>query len=161
MTRTYETSLADLQEQHLALVRGHISAEQISAFLGTAFAEVPVVAARQELALTGPPFARYRFADDGTLFIEAGFPVSGVVTADGRVEPAVLPGGPVARTLHVGSYDTVAKAYEATESYLTDLGYEAAGPAWESYLDDPDVALPRTEVFMPCRPVRPREPQAV
>jgi effector-binding domain-containing protein len=78
-----------------------------------------------------------------------------VVTAAGRVEPAVLPGGTVARTLHVGSYDTVAAAYEATESYLTDNGYEPSGPAWECYLDEPDVPQPRTEVFMPCRPVKP------
>jgi effector-binding domain-containing protein len=156
MTTTYEIQLADLQEQHVALVRGHISVAELPAFLGGAFAEVPEVAARQGLRLTGPPFGRYRFAPDGTLNAEAGFPVSGVAAAAGRVEPDVLPGGPVARTLHVGSYDTVAAAYEAAESYLTDNGYVAAGPAWECYLDEPDVPQPRTEVFMPCRPVTPR-----
>jgi hypothetical protein len=26
---------------------------------------------------------------------------------------------------------------------------------WECYLDDPEVPAPRTEVFMPCRPLRP------
>ena len=157
MTRTYEIQLADLQEQHVALVRAHISLAEIPEFLGAAFTEVPAVAARQGLHLTGAPFGRYRFAPDGTVNVEAGFPVSGVVESAGRVEPGVLPGGTVARTLHVGSYDTVADAYEAAESYLTRRsGHEPSGPAWECYLDDPDVAAPRTEVFLPCRPVQPR-----
>ena len=155
MTRTYEIQIADLQEQHVALVRGHISVEQIPEFLGGAYSEVPGVAAQQGLRLTGAPFGRYRFSPDGTLNVEAGFPVSGVVSADGRVEPGVLPGGTVARTLHVGGYDTVADAYEAVESYLTDNGYAPVSPAWECYLDDPDVPQPRTEVFLPCRAVKP------
>lgn len=156
MTRTYEIQIADLQEQHVALVRGHISLQEIPAFLGSVYTEVPAEAARQGLRLTGAPFGRYRFSSDGTLQVEAGFPVSGVVTASGRVEPDVLPGGTVARTLHVGSYDSVADAYEATQAYLTDNGYEPWGTAWECYLDDPEVEQPRTEVFMPCRKVRPR-----
>jgi effector-binding domain-containing protein len=156
MSRTYEIQVADLQEQHVALVRGHISVAEIPTFLGNAFTQVPAVAAQQGLRLTGAPYARYRFAPDGTLDAEAGFPVSGVVAPAGQVEPGTLPGGTVARTLHVGSYDTVADAYGAAESYLTDNGYEPAGVAWECYLDEPDVPTPRTEVFLPCRPVRPR-----
>lgn len=156
MSRTYEIQVADLQEQHVALVRAHISVAEIPGFLSGAFTEVPAVAARQGLHLTGAPFGRYRFAPDGSLDAEAGFPVSGVVTPAGRVEPGVLPGGHVARTLHVGSYDSVGDAYEAAESYLTRSGYEPTGLAWECYLDEPDVAEPRTEVFMPCRPVQPR-----
>jgi hypothetical protein len=30
---------------------------------------------------------------------------------------------------------------------------EACGAPWESYLDGPEVAEPRTEVVVPCRPV--------
>jgi effector-binding domain-containing protein len=155
MTRTFDITLADLQEQHVALVRGHITMDQIAGFLGGAFGEVAAGAAAQGLTITGAPFGRYRFTDDGSFAVEAGFPVSGVVAAAGRVEPGILPGGTVARTLHVGSYDGVAAAYEATEAYLTDNGYEPAGAPWECYLDDPEVPNPRTEVFMPCRPVRP------
>lgn len=157
MTRTYEVTLADLQEQHVALVRGHVSVDEIPDFLGGAFGETAGAAAAQGLGITGAPFARYSFPEEGVFDIEAGFPVSGAVRAGGRVEAGTLPGGTVARTLHVGPYDAVAEAYDAVESYLTDNGYEPAGAAWECYLDDPEVDNPRTEVFMPCRPVRPRE----
>ena len=157
MTRTYDITLADLQEQHAVVVRGHVSTEEIAEFLGGAFGETAGAATAQGLAFTGAPFARYRFTDDGRFAIEAGFPVSRPVTPSGRVEATTLPGGTTARTMHVGSYDAVAAAYEAMHTYLTENGYEVTAAPWECYLDDPEVANPRTEVFMPCRPVRPRE----
>ena len=157
--------MADLQEQHAAVVCGQVTMDRIADFLGGAFSEVMQVVAAQDLHPTGPPFARYRFLDvDGgpggtpvglrELDVEAGFPVSGSVTGAGRVEASTLPGGHVATTLHVGSYTDLGAAYDAAHQFLTDEGYEVAGAPWESYLDEPEVAEPRTEVFMPCRPLR-------
>jgi len=167
MTTTYEVRMADLQEQHAAVVCGRVTMDRIADFLGGAFSEVVQVVAAQGLHPTGPPFARYRFLEEdgaqGTasgglkeLDIEAGFPVSGGLAQAGRVEAAKLPGGHVATTLHVGSYDDLGAAYDAAQQFLTDEGYEVAGAPWECYLDEPEVPEPRTEVFMPCRPVRPR-----
>lgn len=166
MTTTYEVRMADLQEQHAGVVCGRVTMDRIADFLGGAFSEVMQVVAAQGLHPTGPPFARYRFLEAGAqamgdggpkeLDIEAGFPVSGTLTGAGRVEAAALPGGHVATTLHVGSYDDLGAAYDAAQQFLTDEGYEVAGAPWECYLDEPEVAEPRTEVFMPCRPVRPR-----
>ncbi len=167
MTTTYEVRMADLQEQPAAVVCGRVTMDRIADFLGGAFSEVMQVVAAQGLHPTGPPFARYRFLDqDGAagtgasgakeLDIEAGFPVSEGLAPSGRVEAAALPGGHVATTLHVGSYADLGAAYDATQQFLTDEGYEVAGAPWECYLDEPDVPEPRTEVFMPCRPLRPR-----
>ena len=74
----------------------------------------------------------------------------------GRVEPSTLPGGHVATTMHVGSYADLGAASDAAQQFLTDEGYEVAGAPWECYLDGPEVAEPRTEVFMPCRRLLPR-----
>lgn len=167
MTMTYDVRMADLQEQHVAMVCGRITMDRIADFLGGAFAEVMAAASAQGLHPSGPPFARYRFVGEQgappvagggpvELDIEAGFPLSGTVTATGRVEPSTLPGGHVATTMHVGSYADLGAAYDATQQFLTDEGYEVAGAPWECYLDGPEVAEPRTEVFMPCRPLRPR-----
>jgi effector-binding domain-containing protein len=155
MTKTYAVHLADLQEQHTAVVHGRLTMDRIADFLGGAFGEVMGVAAAQGLHPTGAPFGRYRLVGEDQIEIEAGFPLSGVVTATGRVEPATLPGGRVATTLHVGDYADVGAAYDAAQRFLTDEGYEVSGDPWECYLDEPDVAQPRTEVFMPCRPLRP------
>jgi effector-binding domain-containing protein len=150
-TSRYTVSLADLAEQHTAVVCGHLPVEGIPAFLGGAFEEVAGAAQAQGLHLSGPPFARYRVGTDG-FDVEAGFPVSGPVTPTGRVEASTLPGGHVARTLHRGAYDEVAQAYQALESWVVDNSYTPTAAPWECYLDEPGVAEPRTEVFQPCAP---------
>ncbi|MGH3331558.1 MAG: GyrI-like domain-containing protein, partial [Nocardioidaceae bacterium] len=145
----YEVSLVDLQEQQTAVVRGHVEVGGIPGFLGGAFGEVMGLVERQGLKPAGMPFGRYRMTDGG-FDVEAGIGVKGDLVPEGRVEASSLPGGRTARTMHVGDYGEVAAAYEAVESWLTDNGYTASGVPWESYLDEPDVPAPRTEVFFPC-----------
>ncbi len=154
----YEVELVDLQQQHTAVVREHVARDAIADFLGPAFGEVMAAAARQGLQVSGAPYGRYLPAVDGGWDIEAGFPVDGEIAEEGRVRPATLPGGRTARTLHVGNYADVAAAYDATKSWLVDNGYVEAGDPWECYLDGPEVAQPRTELFVPCHEARPLEP---
>ena len=151
----YETQFVDLQAQPTAVVRGHVSKEGIPDFLGPAFGEVIVLLDKQGLHPTGAPFGRYLPTDDGGFDLTVGFPCSDVVEPVGRVEPSELPGGRVARTMHVGSYDEVGAAYEAVISWLTDEGCVVSGEPWECYLDGPEVAEPRTEVFVPCESAHP------
>lgn len=85
--------------------------------------------------------------------VDSGFPTSGAVAPSGRVVPTVLPMGTVATTLHTGAYDGVGAAYAAVTSWLAEHGLVQSDTAWECYLDGPEVAEPRTEVFVPCRAV--------
>jgi effector-binding domain-containing protein len=149
----YDMELVDLQEQRTAVVRGHVPYAGIAEFLGAAFGEVAEALKEQAVGTAGPPFAQYAMRSDG-FDIEAGFPTSGTVEPSGRVTPGVLPGGRTARTLHRGPYSEVAAAYDALAAWLTDDGYRPDGAPWESYLDEPDVAEPRTMVYLPCVAVR-------
>lgn len=151
---SYTVEIVDLQEQQCAVVRGHVSHDGIGEFVGRAFASVMAVSARQGLAVAGAPFGRYRPAADGGWDVEAGFPVHGTVTAEGDVVPSTLPGGNAARTLHVGDYGALGAAYDATQRWVIDNGYLVDGDPWECYLDGPEVAHPRTEIFMPCHETR-------
>jgi effector-binding domain-containing protein len=128
-----------------------VAQEDIAPFLGTVFAEVLEVLGRQGLEPVGPPFGRYEVRGDG-FEVEAGFPTHRPITAEGRVVPGELPGGTVATTVHTGGYDRVADAYAAVTSWLADHALAPSAPPWESYLDGPDVAVPRTDVCFPCRP---------
>jgi effector-binding domain-containing protein len=150
----YETQFVDLQAQHAAVVCGHATAEELPDFLGGAFGEVIAALDEQGLHPTGAPFGRYRPVD-GAFDVEVGFPSSDVVKPEGRVEASELPGGRVARTMHVGAYGDVGAAYEAAIGWLTDEGYVVTGAPWECYLDGPEVPEPRTEVFIPCAPAQP------
>lgn len=151
----YETQFVDLQAQHVAVVRAHVSHDGIADFLGPAFGEVIRVLDEQGLHPTGAPFGRYRLTEDGGFDVEAGFPCNDVVKPEGRVEADELPGGRVARTLHVGPYGDVGAAYDAAVSWLTEEGCVTVGAPWECYLDGPEVPEPRTEVFVPCEPAHP------
>lgn len=145
----------DLQEQHVAIVKGHVTVDEMPEFLGGAFSEVINVLDEQGLHPTGAPFGRYSMPEGGAFDAEIGFPCNDVVKPEGRVEACELPGGRVARTMHVGPYGDVGAAYEAAIAWLTEEGYVVEGRPWECYLDGPEVAEPRTEVFIPCTPAHP------
>ena len=147
---TYDVELVDLQAQQVAVVRGHVTTAEIPAFLGEAFDEVIKTLSAQGLAPAGPPFGRFVPAGDG-FDVEAGFPATGSVTPIGRVVPGELAAGPAARVMHKGRYDGVAGAYQSAVDWVRGHGYVATAPPWETYLDGPEVAEPRTVVCLPCR----------
>ncbi|MFC7493581.1 MULTISPECIES: GyrI-like domain-containing protein [unclassified Nocardioides] len=151
---TYSVTFADLQAQAAAVVADEAAPDDIGSHLGAAFEEVARIAAAQGVQLVGPPFARYHRGADRWLF-EAGFPVAGAVTPEGRVRPTSLPGGHVVWTTHAGRYEGLGSAYEALSTCAIENGFECLDGAWERYLDGPDVPMPRTEVFVPCRRVVP------
>lgn len=155
----YDIEFTERVEVPTAVVRARVPVPEISAFLGGAFGEVMQAISAAGGFPAGPPFARYDFVEvpqgeaPETFVVEAGFPVNAPLERNGRVEPGVLPGGPVAVTTHVGSYDTVSAAYQAIERRIAQEGMVPAGAPWESYLDDPSqVPEPHTEVVWPCGP---------
>jgi effector-binding domain-containing protein len=143
----YEIEVIELEPQDTAVFRGHVAHSGIGDFLGLAFRQV--MGALGVAPVAGPPFARYDMTDDG-FDVEGGFPVAAPFPGSGQVEGSTLPGGPAAKTMHVGSYMGLGAAYSALEEWLGANGYEATGSPWETYLDDPEVPEPRTLVFCPC-----------
>jgi hypothetical protein len=146
----YQVELVELQSQPTVFVRGHVETAGIPGFLGTAFGEVMQLLDDQHLTPAGPPFARFRPVA-GEFDVEVGFPSAGSVRPAGRVEAGELPGGSAASVLHRGDYGAVGAAYEFATEWLDTNGYVTAGEPWESYLDGPEVAEPRTLVRFPCR----------
>ncbi len=58
----------------------------------------------------------------------------------------------VAKYLHVGPYDKVGEAYSKIMAYLDQNGWKAAGPAMETYLNNPMEVAPEkleTEIILP------------
>jgi effector-binding domain-containing protein len=148
---TGEIEVSERPAQPVAAVRGHVATAGLAEFLGGAFGEVMGVFGAQGRVPAGPPYGRYRATGDG-FDVEAGFPADGEVVPAGRVAPAELPGGPVATAMHRGDYGGVAETYDAITAWLPAHGYAPAGEPWESYLDGPEVAEPRTLVCFPVRP---------
>ena len=142
---TEDLTFADLQSQPLAVVELQVdSPDSISSLLAPAFGEVVQVAARQGLALTGPPVAHY-VPSSGPWRVTAGFPVAAEVEPEGRVRPALQPGGHVALTTYAGPYEDLARVHAELLDYAIDNGYESDGDWWERYLElDSDSEWART-----------------
>ena len=147
----YDVDIVERQEQPSAVVRGVADPGHLPEFLRRAFGEVAAMVQQEHVAVAGVPFGRFTPLGDGSFDVEAGFPVDGPVRAVGDVDVTTLPGGLAAHTVHVGAYDGIVGAYEATARYIQAHGFAANGRPWEAYLDGPEVANPRTEVYFPIR----------
>jgi effector-binding domain-containing protein len=147
----YRVERVELEATPTAVVRGLVPEAGIADFLGGVFGEVLGVLGAQGLQPSGMPFGCYVPTPDG-IQVEAGFPTSAPVAPAGRVVPSSLPVGPAVLVRHTGPYSAVTAAYDAAQAWLADNGWVATGPPWEEYLDGPEVAEPRTVVYVPCGP---------
>jgi effector-binding domain-containing protein len=135
--------------------------DEIAARMGPAFQAVAAAAARQGRAVHGPAIALYQplsgdLLAPASMTVTAGFPLSGEgpVLQDGEVGPFEVPGGPVATTTHVGSYETLPEAYTAVTRAAEAGGWELDdGSMWEEYWSGPEAPVDetRTVLFWPLR----------
>jgi effector-binding domain-containing protein len=163
-TALTDVEIVELEPHPTAVVRLQQPMEELD--LASAFDRyIPLVMSRvQETGsgVAGPPFARYhRFGPD-VVDVEIGFPVAsvpaGMPSLDacpaGEVGRSELPGGPVARAVHRGSYDGLSGTYDALHDWIHDQpGVDDGAGPWESYIDDPstvtDQAQLRTQIVWP------------
>jgi effector-binding domain-containing protein len=112
----------------------------------------------------GPPYGRYHTYGPTIVDVEIGFPVARIPdgtpalasVAAGEIGASELPAGPVARTVHRGSYDGLKDTYDRLHDWIhAQPGWDDSDGPWESYVDMPspdgDNAQVRTEVCWPLR----------
>jgi effector-binding domain-containing protein len=154
---TYEFERVDTEPRATAVARAELAVPEIGAWFGPTLGRIAGWLAAREVAIVGPPFARYHRVDGSPerFEVEAGFPVATEVAGDGDIAPSSLPGGTHASTVHVGPYERLGEAYEALERWVAEHGGEPAGDPWEIYESDPneqpDPATWRTVVIQPYR----------
>jgi effector-binding domain-containing protein len=152
----YEVTTRHIEEQPTLAMRARVKVDDMSAFLGRAFAEVAAVIQQTGLDYAGPPYGRYVPVDGFAEFdVEAGFPVFGTPSSAGDVVVSTLPDGDVAVVEHLGPYDAMVPAYKALTDWVEQHDSTVAGTPWEVYFSDPgeepDPAKWRTEIFQPYR----------
>ena len=131
--------IVELDPEDAVAVRGEVALAELPAFFESAFHAAVAAAEAAGVEIVGPPFGYYPEMPTDTVVVEAGFPVSAPVTADGVVHPLVLPGGRAVRVMHIGPFGTMEQTYSALMAWMSEQGVRPAAGMWERYLSDPEV----------------------
>lgn len=120
-----------------AVVRAVVPMSELPAFYDRAFGALPQAITAQDVAILGPAFGLYHGIPGETADLEAGFPTDRSVQTDGEVTASGLPGGRVARTVHVGSFDELGPAWQHLSEWIAEQGLQPGDTFWEVYLTEP------------------------
>jgi DNA-binding transcriptional MerR regulator len=152
----YEIALGEEPPLTLAAVTRAVDPERIVRDVGAMAAELARRAARGGWTLDGPWCGLYPLDLGERPSVTLGAPLAHPGRADGA-EVLRVAGGPVATTLHVGSYDELPLAYAALLAWAHERGLEPDGPIRETYLSDPARAPAPELVTRISVPAAPRE----
>ncbi|MGV8026465.1 MAG: GyrI-like domain-containing protein [Anaerolineaceae bacterium] len=150
----YECKIIEVGDQPVLAIRTITAVENLPAFFGEAYGSIMEYLGELGEQPVGMPFAAYYNMDMKTLDVEAGFPVARNLPAKEKIKSGKIAAGKFAITLHIGSYDSCAPAYEALTDFVKQKGYEPIGIAYEYYLNDPaeDPSIkPETEIRFPLK----------
>jgi AraC family transcriptional regulator len=151
----YAIARKELAPQPVLVVRKRVPRTDIAKALAEELGRVFLFAQRSGAAIVGQPFTRYLDWGPGVLTLEIGLPVAAAVSSEnaGDIRSDTLPGGLVATTSHLGTYDKLNAAHAAVQVWIDEQKLRAAGAPWEVYVTDPaDVPDPanwRTDLFWP------------
>ncbi len=152
---TYEVCIKQQIEQPILSIRTHTPIAAIGEVMGRCFGQMFGYLGQIGVRPAGMPLAIYHdpeFMEDD-VDVEICVPTERRVAGKGEMNGSVLAGGPVAATLHAGSYHEVGPAYQALMAWIQEHGHECAGPPREVYLVGPgqaaDPAEYRTEIAWP------------
>lgn len=141
--------IVELPERHAAVVGIDGRVEELPQLMSEAFGLTAEAIGASGAVIAGHPFARY-YGFGERIQAEVGFPFTGTLVTTDRVKEALLPGGRLVTTTHVGSYEGLASAWDRAGAWMREHALKASGPPWECYLTGPDEpGPPITEIYWP------------
>jgi effector-binding domain-containing protein len=88
----------------------------------------------------------------GTADVEVAVPVNGHIRPEGEFFSYTLPGGTMARIVHLGPYETMGDSYKRIFAWIDERDLGMKGPIREVYYNDPREVRPeeiKTEILVP------------
>ncbi|WP_040493113.1 GyrI-like domain-containing protein [Ilumatobacter nonamiensis] len=129
--------IVDAEPQVTMSMREVVPMAEIRDFFDRSFTMLAEVIERQELTIVAPAHAMYRGAPGETADVEVGFRTEPTADPEGLVMLGRLPGGRVARAVHVGNYERLSESWERLRAWVDDEGLVPTDEFWEVYLTEP------------------------
>jgi effector-binding domain-containing protein len=149
----YEVVKVEMPPHTLAAVRETVKLSDLAEKIAPLLGEVWDFIKASDISMTGHNVIVYSSEGrgaDGELSFDAlfGVEVRGVFNPTRRVIDAATPGGPTAKTIHMGPYSELPRAHDAVRRWCAANGQRMAGANWEVYGDwSDDPAQLRTDVY--------------
>ena len=90
----------------------------------------------------GAPYAIFYTLDTRDLDVEFGLPLAAPLSGRNNIQASQTPEGKSISCIHIGPYSELDPSYRALTEWIKNNGYEAAGIAYEMYLNDPTETPP-------------------
>ncbi len=146
--------IVENEERNTLAMRYRTSMAKLSESMGQAYGEIAAYMGKSGIPFAGPPFAMYFNMDMNDLDVEIGFPVGTPASGEGRVKPGKLPGGKLAKALHIGSYESIGATYEMLTAFVGERGLKPEEFMYEEYLNSPEDTPPEklaTNIYFPLK----------
>lgn len=140
----YVVLLSQASAQRVAAVKLHTSLSKIASDIQAGFGTLMQGLGQSGVAPIAAPMLVYHNVIDQESEgdIEVAVPVGVTFSGAGDVYERELEAGTVATVTHQGPYAGIVRAYHALTLWVSENGYDIAGPTREIYVNDPQVVAP-------------------
>ncbi|MEU7766703.1 GyrI-like domain-containing protein [Nocardia sp. NPDC049190] len=153
MTTAPVPKLTSIDPAATAAIRDVVPLVGLRDFFDASFGALVEMITAQRLEISSPAFGLYRGSAGDLIDIEVGFAVNRAVEPTGDVIAGSLPGGQVARLIHVGGFEGLGSAWDQLHSWIESQGLTAGEKRWEVYITEPSPEMDprelRTELHWP------------
>lgn len=137
MTKIANIALLEQPEQHVLSVRTTVHIKDLPTVIGQAYGKIAAFLAQNNELMADIPFVCYNNMDMENLDVEMGFPVAKPLSGNDEIKHGIIPSQKVITSIHMGAYQDSEPLYIEMGKWLADNGYEAKGPVYEYYMNDP------------------------
>ena len=141
---SYDVETIEEVPRLIAATKLHTIRRRIGSDIGAGFGSLMQVLGQEGVSVSGPPLIVYHGVIDEETGgdIEICVPIDSEISGESDVYGRELEGGTMATTVHSGRYEEIAPAYHTLTGWISEHGYEIAGPPREIYLNDPQTTSP-------------------
>jgi effector-binding domain-containing protein len=127
----------DVPARILVCIRDTASPGTVTPKLSNMYSKITGFLKSKNLPPTGSPMAVFHNYTDRNFDIEACIPVASMIEVPESMTCTVKNTQKSIMIKYFGPYKSITSAYNALQTYLTNMDLQVSGPGWEEYITNP------------------------